>query len=145
MRRFIVVLTLFLAPIQAGAQTVAGWEMRTPDGAAAPCRAVKPQGSFNVQLLRNYDDQIVVSVGGADMSQRPGARVGVALSIDGGDPVPLEGTVIGPVTFFRVTDEMLAQSLRGAHTTVWRFPWGELSADVAGLGEAFDAITVCPS
>lgn len=144
MRAIVIAFALLLAFGPAAAQTVEGWEMRTPEGASSPCRAVKPQSSFNIQLMRSFGDQIVISVGGADLSQTPGSRIAVALSVDGAASVSLEGVVFGPVTFFRITDEMLAQALRNARTTTWRFPWGEASADVTGLGSAFDAITVCP-
>lgn len=139
----ILAFTLFAAASPARAEV---WEFRTAEGGTAPCRAVRQGPELTVQLLRNDEDQIIVAAGPVPPEMEiPGRarRVNLSVSVDGAAPAELEGFVIQTVVFIRITDPALEQALRNGRMSAWRFPWGAFSADITGLGEAFDPLISC--
>lgn len=122
---------------------VVGWELRSPSPGAPPCRAVKLGSAVDTQLLRNRDGHLVLIAGHGDWAHDPHGPTDATLSIDDGPAIAVSGVPIGPIFMTLIADEQLAQ-LRNARAIRWHLPWGEFTADVSGLGAAFDAIGICP-
>lgn len=119
-----------------------GWVLRSPTPDAPPCRAVRLGATVDTQLLRSRDGHLVLSAGHGDWEHSGGA-LQASFSFDDGGPMTVTGYPVGPIFLVSVTDDQLVQ-LRNAHLLHWHLPWGDFTADVQGLGAAFDAIGVCP-
>jgi hypothetical protein len=145
----ILALALALSAMPACAQVPPpeGWVLKgnTIDG--PKCRAVKlDDATVDIQLLRNYQDKIVISAGHPDWNLPSSSTpVPVTLAVDGASPVALSGYPIAKIVLVVIQDAALEKSVRDAHTLKWHFAWGDFVADVSGLGDAFSLIGVCPN
>jgi hypothetical protein len=119
------------------------WKLRSPAPGAPPCRAVKFGDEVDTQLIRSNDGHMVL-VAGYPGWEHNGDPVEGRLSIDGSEPVSITGVPIGSVFMVLVTKDALAKRIMNARTLRWFLPWGEFTADVVGLGAAFDSIGICP-
>jgi hypothetical protein len=143
--RILVLLPVAL-PVAAFAAPPADWTLKgnTPTGVL--CRAVRlNDATADIQLLRNNQGRIVISIGHPDWSLPTSPTpVPVELSADDEARVTLQGYPIDKIVLV-VIPETLEQSVRKARVLRWRLPWGDFATDVSGLGDAFDAISVCPT
>ncbi len=65
------------------------------------------------------------------------------MQVDNTAPHQLQGSPVGNIIILLIADPALTNELRGARRIDWVLPIGRLSADVSGLGVAFDAIRAC--
>ena len=108
------------------------------------CRAVKLNDStLDTHLLRNRSGIMILSAGRPDW-RLPSGPQALTISIDGEAPVGFTGYPVDRIVLVQVTDPALEKKLKAATMLKWHTPWGDFSADVTGLGVAFDAIPVCP-
>jgi hypothetical protein len=135
-------LTINPRPDPAIAGVVGGWLLRSSSPGSPPCRAVKLGITVDTQLLRSRDGKLVLIAGHGDWDHN-GGPVRASIAIDGAAAVAVTGYGVGPTFFVAVPEPQMAL-LRSAHTVLWHLPWGDFTADVDGLGAAFDAIGVCP-
>jgi len=63
--------------------------------------------------------------------------------VDAGTPHQLQGSPVGNIIILLIADPATTNELRGARRIGWVLPIGRLSANVSGLGVAFDAIRAC--
>ena len=135
-----------LSPVSAlGAPTIAPtpWEFRSPAPDAPLCGAMKRGDTVDTQLLRNRAGKLILIAGHPGWNHA-GDPIPVILSIDGGQPVTLSGFPLGNVIPVLVEDVRLGARIKAAHTIDWGLPWGHFTADVDGLGQAFDKLAICP-
>lgn len=109
-------------------------------GRACAIRAEGPEA--NTTIVLNNDRKPLLVVGRGDWSGLQG-EAEASLSIDGQAPVTVSAGMAHNLVLVLVTDEALLQSLRGARTLDWTFPFGRFRAGVAGLGVALDALLRC--
>ena len=136
--------TALLSPASAlGASTAAQtqWEFWSPAPGAPECAADKRGAALDTHVLRTRDSKLALLGGHPDWNHWKNS-IKVTLSIDGGPPVKLTGDALGSVVL--VEDDRLENQLKAAHTIEWVLPWGHFTANVDGLGQAFDKLPTCP-
>jgi hypothetical protein len=143
----LVLVCALLGPAAARIRPDGSFALRGMDEIPAPgerpCRAIRHGETVNTRLLRSNADRMVLIASWHTWS-RTEYPVSGSFAIDGGQPVAVIGYSIGPLFMVRIDDPLLHQALRDARTLTWRLPWGDFTADVTGLGAAFDALAPCP-
>ena len=119
------------------------WQLRSPFPGEAPCRAVKSGRDVNTPLLRNRDNRLILIAANPGWDHK-GGPTPVSLSIDGSPPVGIIGAPIGPIFMVLIQDDARTKRIGKARTLRWTLPWGDFTADVTGLGDAFASIGICP-
>ena len=145
-------LVLATAPVAALAQDdvktapIPGdgaWTLATVGaGGSGGCFADLSGTQVDTMVMVNRDSKMVMSAG------RPDWRLGtaemqVSLQIDGGDKHALTVSPIDNAFLVLIDDPALQTSLEGAHRITWTLPAGQFSAEVTGLGKAFQVATAC--
>jgi hypothetical protein len=117
-----------------------GWRLTAlpPSG----CWARLQGAQVDTMVMVNRDQKMVVGAGRSDWSLPNGQR-GVTLQIDSGTPQALEASPVGNLFIVLIPDGGMALALRKAERLRWTVPQGRFSAEVAGLGVAFDAVRAC--
>ncbi len=108
---------------------------------AGGCSVGKAGADVNTRLLRNHSGKMILIAARPDWTGDEPADV--QLSIDGAAALALQAQKLGPLALVLVEDAALEANLRAARTLTWTTPWGVFNAQVAGLGEAFDALSRC--
>ena len=140
----IILATALLSPVSAlGASTTAPaqWEFWSPASGGTECAADKRGIALDTHILRTRDGKLAILGGHPDWNHWE-TSIQLTLSIDGAEPVSLTGNALGSLVL--VQDDRLEKQLKAAHTIEWGLPWGHFTADVDGLGQAFDRLPVCP-
>ena len=88
-------------------------------------------------------DRAMVLAAGRPDWKLPADREDVTLQIDDGASYRIQVAPIVNVVFGVVSDPAMANALRKARRLTWTLPIGRFSANVAGLGVAFDAVRAC--
>jgi CHASE2 domain-containing sensor protein len=142
-----VILMAASMPAAFAAPEPAKWEFKPSVPGGPLCRAVKLDADVSAyvdtMLLRNRAGDMVLMAGHSTWRLTDGQAT-VTLSADGASPVELQGYIVDRIVLVLISDRALLQKVKDAKKLDWRFPWGDFSADVAGLGAAFDAIPICP-
>jgi hypothetical protein len=120
----------------------AGWTLakgaNTPD---KTCSARKVGSEINTVLMRNRDGQMILGAARSDWNET--GAIMLKLAIDGTAPVNLAADRLGPLVLLKITDPGLETRLKSASSLAWSLPWGEFTANVVGLGEAYGSLDVC--
>jgi len=140
-------LVLLAAPGLARSQ---GVEQPIPNAGGWRLTSVPKSGCFarvhgeqvDTVLAANRDGKMVVGAGRPEWTLPSGVEP-VTLQIDDGTPRQLQGSPIGNIVIVLVTDGGITNDLRKANRLGWTLSTGRFSADVTGLGVAFDAIRAC--
>jgi hypothetical protein len=103
-------------------------------------RVAGPQ--IDTILLLNKTGDLVLMGGRQDWATWA-AAVPIDLSIDGADPVHLDGDTVSNLITVLIKDPELVRRLREARVLDWTLPTGHVRGDVAGLGAALDAMKAC--
>ncbi len=146
---FVVFALVFALSGFAAAKDPSEWVFRgvgmdeIPAPSERPCRAIRHGDGVNTRLMRNRQGQMVL-IASWHTWDHTGYPISGTLSVDDAPPVEVTGHGIGPLFMALIAEEALSARVRAAHTLRWHLPWGEFTADVEGLGAAFDAIDVCP-
>jgi hypothetical protein len=131
----------------AAAAPPAGWALIEDKAAGKPCTAAhQPQAApgnhfANTRLLRNNRNHMILIAARGDWDVS-GSRT-ISLAIDQGEPVSLEAQGVGPLILTEIADAALERKLRDASTLTWILPTDRYTADVTGLGAAFDLVASC--
>jgi hypothetical protein len=110
--------------------------------AGSGCFARLPGPQVDTLLAANKDGKMVVGAGRGDWNL-PSAQEDVTLQIDSGAVYPIKASPIGNVIFGVVPDPAMESALRKARQLTWTMPAGRFTADVVGLGTAYDVIKAC--
>jgi hypothetical protein len=117
-----------------------GWRLSRVAGSGCFARLQGPQ--VDTLLAVNKDGKMVVGAGRPDW-KLPTGQEDLLLQIDGGSPYPIKASPIVNIIFGVVPDDAMTSALRKAQQLSWTMPAGRFTANVAGLGTAFDAIRAC--
>jgi hypothetical protein len=117
-----------------------GWRLSRVAGSGCFARLPGPQ--IDTLLAANKDGKMVVGAGRGDWNL-PNAQENVTLQIDGGATYPIKASPVGNVIFGVVPDAAMETALRNARQLTWTMPAGRFTADVVGLGTAYDVIKAC--
>ena len=117
-----------------------GWRLSHVAGSGCFARLQGPQ--VDTLLAVNRDGKMVVGAGRSDW-KLPNGQEDLLLQIDGGSPYPIKASPIVNVVFGVVPDAAMESALRKARKLSWTMPAGRFTADVNGLGTAFDTIKAC--
>ena len=117
-----------------------GWRLSRVAGSGCFARLPGPQ--IDTLLAANKDGKMVVGAGRGDWNL-PNTPEDVTLQIDGGAVYPIKASPVGNVVFGVVPDQAMESLLRKAQQLTWTMPAGRFTANVAGLGTAYDVIKAC--
>jgi hypothetical protein len=117
-----------------------GWRLSHVAGSG--CFARLPGAQVDTLLAVNKDGKMVVGAGRPDW-RLPNGQEDVTLQIDGGGVYPIKASPVGNVVFGVVPDQAMESLLRKAQQLTWTMPAGRFTANVAGLGTAYDVIKAC--
>jgi hypothetical protein len=117
-----------------------GWQLTSVPQSG--CFARVQGAQVDTLLASNRDGKMVVGAGRPEWKLASGVEP-VTLQIDDGAPHRLQGSPIGNIVIVLVTDDGMANDLRKASRLGWTLSTGRFTADVTGLGVAFDAIRAC--
>ena len=134
-----------LAVSQITAQPIAnapGWRLTRPAGNVG-CFARLQGDQVDTLLSTTHGGVTMVLAAGRPDWKLPADREDVTLQIDDGAAYRIQVAPIVNVVFGVVSDPAMANALRKARRLTWTLPIGRFSADVAGLGVAFDAVRAC--
>ena len=117
-----------------------GWTL--VDSIPHGCWAERNGKDIDTKLMVTNDGGMLVLAGRADW-HRSENTVTVGLAIDGGPVESIDANMLPNLVLIGSGDGPHTDRLRAAHTLAWHFPWGDYSAQVDGLGAAFDAAAQC--
>jgi hypothetical protein len=148
--RIAAMLLGLLLLISPGLATGQGAEQSIPNAGGWRLTRVPQSGCFarlqgeqvDTLLAVNRDGKMVLGPGRPEWKLPSGVEP-VTLVIDAGTPHQLQGSPVGNIIIMLIADPATTNELRGARRIGWVLPIGRFSADVSGLGVAFDAIRAC--
>lgn len=148
-KRLGVVLAMaatLLAVSPAQAAPPAGWALIEDDKGRACTASRQPQAApdnrfVNTHAMRNGRNHMLLVAARGDWDGS-GSRM-VSLAIDSDAPVSLEADAFGPLVVAEITDAAVERKLRDARILTWILPTGRYTADVTGLGAAYDLTAAC--
>ena len=141
----LILSSALLSPASAlGAATPAPpqWDLRSQVPGGPICAVGRRGDTVDTQILRPRADKLLLVAGHPDWNYS-GGSLKVALSIDKGLPVLVTGQPLGNVMIVMVEDVSLEAKIKAAHTIHWGLPWGQFTADVDGISEAFEQLAIC--
>jgi hypothetical protein len=106
------------------------------------CGARLTGAAIDTLLLANNQGRIVLAAGRPDWDSL-GRQETVTLQVDSGPERVLQGNALENLILVLISDDKLAAELRRAKHLHWTLPQGHFTADVDGLGAAFDAVVRC--
>jgi hypothetical protein len=116
------------------------WKMTTVPQSGCFARLQGPQ--VDTMLAIGRDNDMTIGVGRQDWTL-PNGQEAATLRVDSGPPHALKANPVGNLAIALVTDPGLTKALRNAKRIDWTLPNGKFTAEVTGLGAAFDAILAC--
>ncbi len=139
----LLLVTPGLAGSQGAEQPIAnagGWRLSSVPRSG--CFARLQGDQVDTLLAVNRDGKMVVGAGRPEW-KLPSGEERVTLQVDNTAPVQLQGNPVGNIVLVLITDTAMTNDLRKAQRLAWTLPTGQVRANVAGLGVAFDAIRAC--
>jgi hypothetical protein len=121
---------------------VPGWTLSRPAGNSG-CFARLAGDEVDTLLTTTHGGASMVLAAGRPDWKLSSAPEDVTLEIDGAASYRIQAAPIGNVVFGVVSDPAMAGALRKAQRLTWTLPNGRFTANVSGLGAAFDAVRAC--
>ena len=116
-------------------------EWRMLEGDAA-CSARLEGSQVDTMLMANKDGELVLVAGRRDWKLPPTDQAGT-LQADDHPPRKIKGDGVANLILVLIKDKRLYGELRNARQITWSLPVGRFTANVTGLGVAFDASLAC--
>jgi hypothetical protein len=138
----VLTTTPFAAAAQNADQPIAGagaWTLTSAPNSG--CYARLSGRGVDTMAMINRSAKLVLAIGRPDWRFGP-AQIAAGLKIDGGPVHRVTAIPVGNVALVTIDDD-LRKAVLNAKSLTWTLPNGHFTAEVGGLGRAFQAVTPC--
>jgi hypothetical protein len=125
-------------PVKAPAPA---WDVGPLPEAPGSCRARLAGPQVDLIMMINNDGKVVL-MAGSPAWKHDKADFDSLLAVNGGAPVHLSGTSLGPLFLTLLTDD-LDTKVHAAKTLDWTLPDGQFHIVTPGMGPAIDTLRTC--